>query len=202
MKTLPDYIGRSGLWVQRQNKQQGGCWSVSGIMWNNIKERCTVGGTTQRNSPTYIGAVNAFSDFQAFVAWHQGQKGYGRGYELDADILKNGTKIYSESTCLLIPQSLNKFISEKTRKKVKLPQGVFLRKGRLCVEMARTHITSLAFSEENIVVAQMIYKKSKEDKAKEWASTLQAGAYEVDQRVVDYLDSYQFECEWKLNDKS
>ena len=87
-KTQPDCQDTKGKWLQRCWKDGKYIWTISGVLWNNVKERCTSGSATQSREPTYIGAVNRFEGFQEFVSWHQLQVSYGLGYDLDSDILK------------------------------------------------------------------------------------------------------------------
>ena len=89
MKLQADYK-KDGRWVQRSWIGDKYTWTVSGVLWNNIKERCTPNGVTQSREPTYVGCKNLFKDFESFVEWHQLQIGYGLGYQLDSDILRNG----------------------------------------------------------------------------------------------------------------
>lgn len=46
-------------------------------------------------------------NFQNFAKWYTSQKFYGMGYQLDKDILYKNNRIYSESTCCLVPTIIN-----------------------------------------------------------------------------------------------
>lgn len=120
-------VHEGGKWLQRKNLDGKYRWTVSGVLWNNIKERTKEGSSTQKSEPTYVGSVNEFSGYDEFVSWYQKQIGYGFGYNLDADLFRDGPKIYSLSTCVLLPSSLNRFLqsnNSKIRKYGELPTGI------------------------------------------------------------------------------
>lgn len=108
--------------------------SLSGERWRGIEKRCKVDGHEQKMHPNYIGSRNNFRDFQDFVEWSITEKGYGNIEEngnawcLDKDILGKGSKIYSEDTCLYIPNRVNVFLTMRTRFRGEYPLGVTWKK--------------------------------------------------------------------------
>lgn len=203
-KLQPDYKDSKGIWVQRSNVGDRYVWTVSGVLWNNIKERCTVGGATQTREPTYIGCKNSFADFQSFVEWHRKQIGYGLGYQLDADILKDGNKEYSETKCLLIPSALNKFLQSYKGKRGRYPQGMYIRNydGKLHVriEHGDTKTDLGLFAIERIEDARRIYKEHKDKQGRIWYDNLVNGKCVIDPRVVEYMRTWEHICDWSPHD--
>lgn len=70
-------------------------------------------------------------NFQNFAKWYKSQEFYGKGYHLDKDLRSNGSKVYSEKTCCLIPVEINSLLAEPCEKEIDLPIGVHRhRRGR------------------------------------------------------------------------
>jgi len=195
-----DFKNAKGEWLQRSMVDGKYTWSISGVLWNNVKERCTSDSATQRDSPKYRGAINDFKGFQEFTEWNRKQVGYGLGYDLDADMLKNGTKRYSEETCLLVPSALNRFIQSYGVRKNGLPQGITVHnKGFKAVCMlqdeegiAQTMLFE-TFTASELPEAMEAYAKAKNECADIWRVRLESNRYTVDQRVKDHMKNWVFE---------
>lgn len=200
MKIQADYK-KDGRWVQRSWIGDKYTWTVSGVLWNNIKERCKINGVTQKRSPTYKGAVNLFEGFQQFTEWNKKQIGYNMGYQLDADILKKGNKVYSPSTCVLIPPSLNKFLETSQGRRGNWPQGIWESNGKLICEITvfgeNKHLGS--FNLEDVDLAREIYKKAKDTAGKLWYDRLKTDPT-IDPRVVNYMEKWEHICDWKQHE--
>lgn len=140
MASLPDFKDRRGEWVRSVEYQDRKVWTHSWRKWENLVERCKVGGVTQRKIPAYVGCTNEFAGFEAFVDWHQMQVGYGSEHELDKDLLVRGNKAYSADTCVLIPNEINMLITEMRASRA-LPQGVSFdaRRGKYRTRCTRKH---------------------------------------------------------------
>lgn len=94
-----------------------------------MNARCNPTGNVQRKHKSYVGVSHEFKSFQHFADWASCQVGYDNdGFQLDKDILYKGCKVYSESTCVFIPQALNKFIVNAAAARGKYPVGVCLHK--------------------------------------------------------------------------
>lgn len=76
--------------------------------------------------PTYKDCTvcEEWLDFQVFAEWYVNQEGYGKGFELDKDILVKGNKHYSPSTCCLVPAKINSFFTDQSSQSTGLPLGV------------------------------------------------------------------------------
>ncbi len=104
-------------------------------LWQNLLKRC-YNPKYQRTQPTYVGcAVSAnFRDYSFFYQWVQQQVGFNlAGYQLDKDLLIKGNKLYSESTCLLLPRGLNALLISSKAARGNLPVGVSAKNGKFQV---------------------------------------------------------------------
>lgn len=189
----------NGIWIQRKRTSSGYTWTVSGSIWNNVKLRTKLNGTYQQRFPAYFGAENHFKDYQFFVEWHREQIGYGRGYDLDSDILKQNKKIYSENTCLLVPQQLNRFLQTYNKpKNDNLPQGITVvrNKYRACCkvvnEVTGKQVNVLDKYFDKLDDAVCAYDQTKTECAKVWVERLESGEFTVDQRVIDYMKNWKW----------
>lgn len=85
------------------------------IKWFSMFVRC-YDEKYQEKQPTYIGCSVSedFHNFQNFAEWYNRNK-YECNYplELDKDFLYEGNKVYSPSTCCLIPKEINNQINYK-----------------------------------------------------------------------------------------
>lgn len=113
--------------------------TLSGFRYTKMLERCKEGGREQRLHPSYVGTTSGFRDFQEFVEWSMSQYGYNvkephkdkeRYYNLEKDILSNGTKVYSPDTCLFVPITINNFLCLNGVNRGEHPIGVWFNKSR------------------------------------------------------------------------
>lgn len=97
--------------------------------WRGTLRRSYDASWLVRN-PTYAGAsVTAdWHNYQTFCAWSESQK-FEAGFKLDKDLLGNGDKVYSPSTCVYLPNELNCLIADHWREGRGLPRGVYKRAG-------------------------------------------------------------------------
>lgn len=194
-----------GKWLQRKTVDGKYRWTTSGVLWNNIKERTTEGSTTQRHEPTYIGSSNNFNSYREFVEWNRKQVGYGIGYDLDADLLRDGAKVYSENTCLLLPPALNRFLqtsNTKFRKFVELPTGVCYCRDSKTFVYARMETTntngdrethnSPKFHVSDIEKAKQYYLTKKNQQLSKWIEVLKHYDRPIDKRVIERLEEMEF----------
>jgi len=203
-RTQPDFKDHRGRWVQRAYVGDKYTWTISGVLWNNLKERCNENGNTQLTIPNYRGSINSFKDFQEFTDWHVTQTGYGLGYELDADICKDGMKEYSKEKCVLIPSELNRFLESSKGRRGKYPQGMYLQKNlnklEVRVEMLGEVKRLGFFDVSKIEEARKIYKLEKEKYAKVWYEKLLTSEYQVDSRVIEHMRNWEHICDWRKDD--
>lgn len=79
-------------------------------IWAGMLNRC-YNPKTQERQPTYknVAVCKEWHNFQNFAEW--GHTHYINGWQLDKDLMSTSSKIYSSSTCVFLPPSLNKFLS-------------------------------------------------------------------------------------------
>ena len=101
-------------------------------LWLNMLRRCTK--KYWDKYPTYTGTTCSenFKSFTFFYEWCQTQIGFmntdGTGsrsiYQLDKDLLGNGSKVYSEDTCCFVPPQVNSLLLVKKTGSAKYPRGI------------------------------------------------------------------------------
>ena len=95
-------------------------------LWQNMLERC-YSDTFKKKRPTYEGceASENFKSFEYFYEWCQNQIGFGNeGWHLDKDLLTKGNKVYSEDSCIFIPNEINLLLTKRTTSRGKHLIGV------------------------------------------------------------------------------
>lgn len=114
-----------------------GCSVTSGIdgkrqkdgaycAWASMLNRC-YSPKYQREWPTYIGVTvcEQWHRFSNFKRWYD--EHYVDGWHLDKDLLTDSRE-YGPSTCLFVPQWLNKFTTDSGANRGEFPVGVNLDK--------------------------------------------------------------------------
>lgn len=161
-------------------------------LWESMLDRCT--DKWKIKSPTYVGTTCSenFKNYTFFYEWCQEQIGFGNTDELgicwhlDKDILIKGNKLYSENTCVFIPQRINNLLLKKDKARGKDLLGVFYRedKGKfMCSCSPKGYLGLFDTSQE----AFMVYKNYKEVLIK---SVAEEYAHQLDQRVYKALMDY------------
>ena len=95
-------------------------------LWKSMLRRCYSDNSKNKN-PTYEGCEvsDKFKSYEYFYEWCNKQIGFGvKGFELDKDLLVKGNKVYSESTCVFLPQEINTLLIKCTASRGKHPIGV------------------------------------------------------------------------------
>lgn len=174
------HIKEYALWIQMLNR----CFSSYG----------------QARRPNYKGCSvsDSFLNYTFFYEWCQEQKGFGskdvkgRSWHLDKDILFTGNKIYSEDTCIFVPQEVNSFFNENGATRGEYPIGVYFDKAKgkfkaQCnVNGKRQYLGLFNTAQEAFVV----YKPFKEDLCKQLALKWQS---EIDERLFNAM------MNWEIN---
>ena len=104
-------------------------------LWQNMLKRC-FSEKLRTRSPTYKGCnvSDNFLNYSYFYDWCQEQTGFGkvdekgRYWQLDKDLLLVGNKTYSETTCVFVPQEINKFFTDSGNVRGQYPVGVYFDK--------------------------------------------------------------------------
>ena len=180
---------------------------VNGVMtkeydlWHSMLRRC-YSDSSKKKCPTYeYCEVSAnFKSFEYFYEWCNKQIGfYNQGNEnpfhLDKDLLIKGNKVYSESTCVFLPQEVNSLLTKRTSLRGNHLIGVYWDK---------THKAFIALVNKNKgkqehlgyfkteIEAFKAYKKAKESFIKEQANKWKDN---IDPRAYNALMKYQVEID-------
>jgi len=81
--------------------------------WCDMIKRCYRTNKSERLR-SYEGCTvsDRFLNFQLFCLWGEKQVGFfDEGYHLDKDLLSYGNRVYSPTTCVLLPTEVNHFLS-------------------------------------------------------------------------------------------
>ena len=81
-------------------------------IWYSMLSRC-YNDAYKKHRPTYEGCEVSenFKSYEYFYGWCQNQVGFGnQGWHLDKDLLVKGNKVYSEDSCVFIPQEVNSLL--------------------------------------------------------------------------------------------
>lgn len=98
--------------------------------WKSMLLRCT--SKYWQKYPTYLGVACSenFKSYSYFYEWCQEQVGFkntdssGECWHLDKDLLFKGNKLYSEDTCVFIPQRVNYLLNKHKIYRGEHPIGV------------------------------------------------------------------------------
>lgn len=156
------------------------------VTWSNMLRRV--------HSPKTGAEFEAYKDcsidlswllFPNFRKWFDSQV-YEKGYHLDKDLICKGNKVYSPSTCVFVPQEINKFLTCRTNKRGEYPIGVSYKTRNMKYDAkisinSKTKHLGLFDSPE---AAFLVYKVAKEGEAKRLAEIWKN---KVDNRVVAAL---------------
>ena len=102
-----------------------------GSLWRSMLLRCNLSTYDNRYS-TYndVTVCKEWYDFQNLAKWCVDQKGFncvdtkGRKFQLDKDLLIEGSKIYSPETCCFVPNEINCFFSTGAGGNESISRGV------------------------------------------------------------------------------
>ena len=170
-------------------------------LWQNMLRRC-FDEKEQTRYPTYRGCSvsDNFLNYSFFYDWCQNQVGFGkvddkgRSWCLDKDLLFVGNKTYSESTCVFVPQEINKFFIDSGNARGEYPIGVYFNKAsgkfkaQCAVNSKQQHLGLFNTPQE----AFAVYKPFKENLCKQLALKWQS---EIDERLFNAM------MNWSVKDE-
>ena len=170
-------------------------------LWQNMLKRC-YSDTLKKKYPTYIGCEvsDNFKSYEYFYEWCHNQIGFdsdgdGNPFQLDKDLLVKGNKIYSEDSCVFLPNEINLLLTKRTATRGEYLIGVCWHK-RDKVFIAQVNKNKgksehLGYFNTEIE-AFNAYKKAKESFIKEQANKWKG---KIDERAYNALMNYTVESD-------
>lgn len=167
-------------------------------LWVNMLLRCTE--KCWAKYPTYTGTTCSenFKNYPFFYEWCQEQVGfknkdeYGESWHLDKDLLVKSNKLYSEDTCVFVPQEINTLIVRRNNHRGKHRIGVYLDKdvvsyvSQCSLKGKRVYLGRYRTGED----AFRAYKTYKENLIKQVANEYKS---QLDPRAYEALLNYTVE---------
>lgn len=121
-------------------------------------------------------------NFQTYAEWAL-ENNLVEGWEVDKDLLIKGNKLYSPSTCLVVPHGINNSILKADGKRGDLPIGVDFNKGKYRARVRKNGKSFEVGYFDNPNSAFNAYKKAKEDCmkaiAEKWNGLISDKAYQA-----------------------
>ena len=158
------------------------------VLWCNMLERC-YSTNLKKRQPTYeyCEVSENFKSYEYFYEWCHKQFGFSnKDWHLDKDLLIKGNKVYSESTCVFIPQEINQVLVKRESMRGEHLIGVYWhKKSKAFVAMVsktkgKREYLGLFNTE---IEAYNAYKVAKEsfvkEQAEKWKSQIDDRAYEA-----------------------
>ena len=162
-------------------------------LWQDMLSRC-FSEKLQTRYPTYKGCnvSDNFLHYSFFYDWCQEQIGFGkvddkgRYWQLDKDLLFIGNKTYSETTCVFVPQEINKFFNEYGNARGEYPLGVSFdkQKGKFKAHCAVNGKLQYLGRFNTPEEAFAVYKPFKENLCKQLALKWK---HEIDERLFNAM---------------
>ena len=193
-KYLPSVCG-VGIVGIKYPISEGGVQIKEYTLWNSMLKRC-YSDCSKKKRPTYEGCEvsDKFKSYEYFYEWCNKQIGFNnKGWQLDKDLLVKGNKIYSEDSCVFLPNEINLLLTKRTASRGNHLIGVYYHK-RGKVFMAQVSKNKgkperLGFFNTELE-AFNAYKTAKESFIKEQAEKWKS---QIDIRAYNALMNYQVE---------
>ena len=168
-------------------------------LWYSMLRRC-YSDKYQKKQPTYkgCGVSDNFKSYEYFYDWCHKQIGFdndgnGNPFQLDKDLLITGNKVYSETTCVFLPQEINQVLTKSTASRGEYLIGVYWSKTHKAfaaqVSKSKGKKEHLGFFKTELE-AYNAYKKAKEAFVKEQANKWKG---KIDERAYEALINYTVE---------
>ena len=154
----------------------------------------------KKKRPTYKGCEvsDNFLHYEYFYEWcHEqigfGNDGNGNPFQLDKDLLIKGNKVYSENSCVFIPQGINKVLTKRESMRGEHLIGVYWHNASRAFKAQVSKSTGKqeylgSFNTE--IEAFNAYKTAKESFIKEQADKFKS---QIDPRAYNALMNYKVE---------
>ena len=157
-------------------------------LWMNMLRRC-YSDNSKKKRPTYEGCEvsDKFKSYEYFYEWCNKQIGFSnQSWQLDKDLLIKGNKVYSENSCVFIPNEINLLLTKRDNNRGKHLIGVCWSKTN---KAFRARVSKNKGKSEHLgyykteLEAYNAYKIAKEsfvkEQANKWKSQIDLRAYEA-----------------------
>ena len=164
-------------------------------LWQNMLVRCYSDSSKNRR-PTYEGCEvsNNFKSYEYFYEWCHKQIGFSnQDWHLDKDLLVKGNKVYSETTCVFLPNEINSLLTKRAASRGEYLIGVsWDKRGMAFISRVRKNKGKSEYlgSFNTELEAYNAYKTAKESFIKEQAEKWED---KIDPRAHEALMKYQVE---------
>ena len=177
-----------GITGTKYPTNEGGVNTKEYALWKNMLKRC-YSDTCKKKQPTYedCEVSENFKYYEYFYDWCQNQVGFGnQDWQLDKDLLIKGNKVYSEDSCVFMPQEINSLLVKCTASRGEHLIGVCWSKTnkafRAMVRRNKGKREHLGLFNTELE-AFNAYKQAKEafikEQANKWKSQIDDRAYEA-----------------------
>ena len=147
-----------------------------------------------KDTPLYGGrsvtVQGSWYNFQTFAEWYTNQPCYGKGWELDKDLVDYKASEYNENTCTLVPSAINSLFTGGFKTIVPKREGKYLvqlQRGEKCTNGNKRQ--SFFGYYTNKQEALDVYFKHKIAHVKQVSSAYKG---DLDARVYDNLNNDQW----------
>ena len=166
-------------------------------IWYSMLSRC-YNDASKKHRPTYEGCEvsDNFKYYEYFYEWCNSQVGFGnQGWHLDKDLLVKGNKVYSEDSCVFIPQEVNSLLIKHEASRGEHLIGVcWCKRDKAFVAQINKNKGKREclgyFNTE--IEAFNAYKQAKESFIKEQANKWKS---QIDERAYEALMNYQVDID-------
>ena len=193
---LPSVHGIGVLGTKYQSRVNG-VLTKECTLWYSMLQRC-YSDAYKKKQPTYEGCEvsNNFLHYEYFYEWCQKQIGFNNeGWHLDKDLLIKGNKVYSEYSCVFLPNEINLLLTKRTASRGEHLIGVSWCKRdkafRAMVSKNKGKQECLG-SFKTEIEAFKAYKIAKESFVKEQANKWKS---QIDERAYNALMKYEVNIE-------
>ena len=171
------------------------------VLWHSMLVRC-YSDAYKKRQPTYEGCEVSenFKYYEYFYEWCHKQIGFGgdgsgNPFHLDKDLLVKGNKVYSEDSCVFLPQEINKMLTRSTASRGEHLIGVYWHKTN---KAFKAQVSRSKGKQKNLgyfateIEAFNTYKQAKEAFVKEQANEFKS---QIDERAYEALMNYTVEID-------
>ena len=164
-------------------------------LWQSMLRRC-YNDAYKKRQPTYEGCEvsDKFRSYEYFYEWCQNQIGFNnKDWQLDKDLLIKGNNVYSEDSCIFLPQEINKILVKREASRGEYLIGVYWNK-KASAFVARVNKNKGGREYLGLFNTELeafnAYKKAKEAFVKEQANKWKS---QIDERAYNALMNYTVE---------